>query len=178
MTTENTENAADKLRYEVFAVGDKLYCLWGWNIVEMNCDFLNTIDHEYFTYVADVHHAALAGPHKFRAAVALQTAYFHGLELLFSLIFAGLQAPNAVPAWILKYRIEDLRNLVRGVNRGAIDITARMKLGQYSWQAISDLIHAVVFPNDKEQQRLADDVAKLWSLFGRDYVHEAHIDVT
>src|SRR5947208_1356459 len=91
-----------KLYHNVFAAAGKLYCFWDSNAPMLNREFLNGIDHAHFRYLADIHAPALAGPDKNRAATALHTAYFHGLETLFSLIFAGLYAPSALPAWILK----------------------------------------------------------------------------
>ena len=110
-TNGNMRVTTDKLYYEVFGVGEKLHCLWDGNIPALNLEFLDSVDYEYFKYLADIHAGSLTSPHKMRAAIALHTAYFHGLETLFSLIFAGLHAPSVIPAWILEMphrRIEDI----------------------------------------------------------------------
>jgi hypothetical protein len=166
----------DKLYYDVFAVGEKLYCLWDRNLNRLNREFLNKVDCQYFAYLADVHSHQLTGPHKFRAAVELHTAYYHGLETLFSLIFAALQSPGAIPAWIMKCRTDDLRNLVRSMNDGRALTRASLKFETYSWQAISDLINGVALQHRKDNEQVAAEFAKAWTLFGKDFVDEFQID--
>src|ERR1041385_6978782 len=83
-----------------FAVGKKPFVVWAYDAI--NDDFLRGIDTKYFQYLADTHSANLTGEHRLTAAIALRTAYHHGLETLFMLIFATLQAPHCVVGWILK----------------------------------------------------------------------------
>ena len=159
----------DKLYYEVFAVGEKLYCLWDSNLPALNSEFLKNVDHEYFKYLADAHSKELAGLNKMRAAVALHTAYFHGLETLFSLVFAGLQAPRAIPAWILKCRTEQLRTLVEAANASMPLTKSKFLLKDYSWKSIADFFNGVALHGNKEQDKGATDLGELWQMFAKDY---------
>jgi hypothetical protein len=162
--------ATDKLFYEVFAVGDKFYCLWDNNIPVLNAEFLKYVDHGYFNYLADLHSKELGGANKMRSAVALHTAYFHGLETLFSLIFAGLQAPRAMPAWILKCRTDQLKTLVEIANANSQQIKAQFVLKNYSWESIADFFNGIALHGNESQDTGATDLGKLWRGFAKDYV--------
>ena len=95
----------------VFAVGSKVYCCWEHDLPRRNDKFLSSIDCEYFRYIAQLHLDQIEGENKQRAAVALRSAYHHGLETFFSLVGALCQAPGAVPAWIPKCNNTVLRKL-------------------------------------------------------------------
>jgi hypothetical protein len=168
--------STDKLYHEVFGVGEKLHCLWDCNIPALNLEFLNSIDHEYFKYLAEIHSGSLTSPHKLRAAIALHTAYFHGLETLFSLIFAGLHAPSVIPAWILKCRTEELRNLVATVNSKQQAPNVRIRFEDYSWKSISALFNGVALDGNNEQEKAVDDLGKLWQMFAGDYADSFAVD--
>lgn len=86
----------------VFAVGDEAYCCWDYDLPARNERFLRSLDGSYFSYVSGRHLDQIAGEDRQRASVALRGAYHHGLETLFSLLGAMVQAPEAVPAWIPK----------------------------------------------------------------------------
>lgn len=165
-----------QLYYEVFGVGEKLHCFWDSNIPALNLKFLNSIDHEYFKYLADIHSGSLTGPHKLRAAIALHTAYFHGLETLFSLIFAGLHAQTAMPAWILKCRTDDLRNLVTTVDSNQQATNVRIQFEEYSWKSISALVNGSTLVGNQELDKIVDDLGKLWQKFAKDYTDSLTID--
>jgi hypothetical protein len=166
----------DKLYYDIFGVGEKLHCFWDCNIPALNLEFLNSIDHEYFNYLADIHSGSLTGPHKLRAAIALRTAYFHGLETLFSLIFAGLHALPVIPAWILKCRTEELRNLVGMVNSNQQAPNVRIRFEEYSWKSISAFFNGTALIGNAEQDKAVEDFGKLWQLFADDYADSFSVD--
>jgi hypothetical protein len=166
----------DKLYWCVFGIDQKLHCVWDCNLPELNSQFLEGIDGGYFSYLSETHEAALKGQNKMRAAVALHTAYFHGLEALFSLIFAAVHSPNALPAWILKCGTIDLRDLVSAVNAKSPIPAARMRFKEYSWTLLAAFFNGpALFPKGnkgtvREDEALLRDFGKLWSMFGSDYV--------
>lgn len=162
----------DKLYNDVFAVGDKLYCIWDTNLPALNSEFLDKVDHDYFRYLADTHSKELEGSNKLRAAVALHTAYFHGMETLFSLIFAGLQAPRAIPAWILKCRTEQLRTLVEDATANIPLAKSEFALKENSWASIADFFNGVALHGNKEQDKGATDFGELWKMFAQDYANK------
>src|SRR5437762_3222627 len=109
---------ARQLGYMLFAVDKQPYCVWGWDLRARNQEYLAGVDHDYFEYVAKAHAVQLEGPEAQRAAMALRSAYHHGLETLFTLMCAGLQAPGCIAAWILLSRSADLRSLVSAIHSG------------------------------------------------------------
>jgi hypothetical protein len=60
------------------------------------------MDTRYFQYQAETHGKNLDGENRQRAAVALRTSYYHGLETLFMLIFAVWQSPHCIVGWLSK----------------------------------------------------------------------------
>jgi hypothetical protein len=53
------------------------------------------VDPTYFDYVGRVNAEVLGTDEEQHAAMAIRTAYHHGLETLFALMFAAIQAPTA-----------------------------------------------------------------------------------
>src|SRR5882724_10878252 len=158
------------LYFEIFGVKERLHCVWDCNMPALNSEFLNSVDHDYFHYLGEIHTSALAGPNKLRAAIALHTAYYHGLETLFSLIFAGLHTWKAVPAWILKCPTEELRKLVADIQLNQQSPNAQMHFEEYSWKSISALFNGVALRGNKENERIAEDIGKLWEMFAEDFI--------
>lgn len=88
----------------IFVVGEKdAFCVWDPDFRERNLTFIESVDADYFMYLAAVHGEQIAEEPQ-HAAFALRTAYHHGLETFFSLLFAAVQAPRVAYAWVLKYR--------------------------------------------------------------------------
>lgn len=166
---------SNKLFNDVFAVCDRLYCFWDCNTKELNRQFLNGVDSEYFSYLADVHSASLASENKLHAAIALHTAYFHGLETLFTLIFAGLHAPSAMPAWILKCKSEDLKVLVTMVKTKQPISNTTIQLEEYSWAYIASFFNGVALIGNERQDSAAKEIAELWKLFSEDFLDNFQI---
>jgi hypothetical protein len=108
-----------RIHYSRFAVHETPYCLWDWNIRKLNLDFLETINPGYFEHVANIHGQALESDEKQYAATALRVAYSHGLESLFTLLCAMVQAPDCVAGWLLKYRNKELFDVVRKIDQGS-----------------------------------------------------------
>lgn len=103
-----------KMESTLFAVDEEPYCLWEYDTGERNLACLKGIDSQYFSFIAASNYALfvdeqsknlidgeLSGDNLQRAALAMRTAYHHGLETFFTLVCAGIQAPLCVHAWIL-----------------------------------------------------------------------------
>jgi hypothetical protein len=43
-----------RIYYSKFAVGEKPYCVWEWNLPERNLEYLGRVDPTYFDYVGRV----------------------------------------------------------------------------------------------------------------------------
>jgi hypothetical protein len=165
-----------KLQRYFFAVANEPFCIWGWNLQERNLHFLREIDHEYFQYLAKVHSKQLDGENKARAAIALRTAYYHGLETLFSLIFAALQSPRCPLAWILKAQPWQVRCLVRKVTTRSYPGPLRFNLERPSWAEVSALIHKLVFHELPSREKMQTKFAEVWQRFANEYTDQFLVD--
>jgi hypothetical protein len=101
-----------RIYYSKFAVCEKPYCVWEWNLPERNLEYLERVDPTYFDYVGRVNAKKLGTDDGQHAAMAIRTAYHHGLETLFALMFAAIQAPDCVVGWMQRYSMGQLRSLV------------------------------------------------------------------
>jgi hypothetical protein len=107
------------VEYYPFVVCDRPFCVWDRQLSRQNLEFIQSIDPMHFAYVADTHAPSLETDHRHRAAIELRKSYSHGLETLFAVIGAVLQAPEAMHAWALQYRESDLRSLVAKIDAGS-----------------------------------------------------------
>jgi len=73
---------------------------------------LRSLDADYFTFQGRQFARSLETEDAQRAAVALRSAYSHALETFFALLFAAIQAPDCVPAWLALYQPAELVALV------------------------------------------------------------------
>ncbi len=163
------------MQYSVFVVDDVPYCVWEWNLGTRNLQFVEGIDHEYFEYLATTHAAQLDGPHSQRAAIALRTAYHHGLETFFTLLCATLQAPLCIVGWVQKCQTPQLRNLVRKIQEERHQIRNKLRLQQVTWNSISNVINLFSYENESRTQETKELFASLWSRFAYDYLDDHNI---
>lgn len=158
----------------VFAVGDNAYCCWEHDLPERNERFLSAVDSEYFHYLAQRHLDQLDGDDRQRAAVALRAGYHHGLETLFSLLGALVQAPDAVPAWIPKCSTPTLRKVVVALRDGSPILTQcgpqRLTLGE-----LATLVHRYCWPGESPPGETGARFGSLWGRFARDFLDDHHI---
>jgi hypothetical protein len=158
----------------LFCVGNKPYCVWEAN--DSNKDAIRGIDPSYFSYLAATHTANLQGEHRSKAVAALSTSYYHGLETLFMLIFAALQAPRCVSGWLLKCWPQQLRELVADMSVGKFPRAVRWKLQAGSWESVSKLMNGKLFAGLPEANEMVESFGVLWTRFARDYTEEYRID--
>jgi hypothetical protein len=163
-----------KIEYIKFVVDETPYCVWKGNLTNSNIEFINQIDPEYFEYIANINYQIL----KFReiekndlyAANSLRIAYSHGLETLFALIGATLQAPNCVVGWLLKYKLSELTSFVNKLNNHK-EVLSRFELKETSWEKVSELIHQnLVLETEEKTEKIKHLFAKLWRRFAIDFL--------
>jgi hypothetical protein len=158
------------IHHTVFLVGDCPHCVWGDTIEETNRRYLEGIDPDYHDYLALTHHKHLRlRKDRQRAALALRTHYHHGLETLFSLAGALLQAPAAVPAWMQLCGTDTLPKIVREVQSGSFTRTM-LPIREITWQSIAAFVHQW---DGSPPQRKADTIehfSRVWSRFASDFL--------
>ena len=113
-----------------------------------------------------------------RAAMAIRTAYHHGLESFFALLFATLQAPFCVAGWMQVYSPAGLRDIVRSADPGLWGVGERReqvvafreKLLPFlwlrprsfvGWEGVSRAIHRLDIGQEeaaRTQERFGDDL--------------------
>lgn len=166
----------DELRGHVFVVGPELrkphpWCVWEWDMPERNLRFLESIDPEYFTYVATLNSEHLKGEDAKRAAVAIRTAYHHSLETLFTLLGATLQAPDCVVGWIPKCKTETLRDLMRAISDES-SVPNRLQLERVSWKALAGVVFRHSDQDPEVRAKHAEDFGTLWQRLAHDFLDE------
>ena len=130
------EQAANGIICSRFAVGETPYCVWEWDLVERNLEFIEGLKPEFFAYLAEVHNKELTGEQRQLAALALRALYSQGLETLFALLMAAVQAPDCIVGWLPKYTLTQLRDLVKKIST-AQPIFSKLSLNACSWQELS-----------------------------------------
>src|SRR6266498_60113 len=161
------------LHYAIFMVDETPYCLWSdKDPRELTIDFLDKISPEFFVYQADTNLQKMRyKKHQQMAAIAIRTAFSHGLETLFSLLCAAIQAPYCVPGWMLFCKNEQLSNLLKKINnRESINC---MFAKDASWENISLAIYETLVLNDKEKEKnIRKQFARLWSRWSSDFTKQ------
>lgn len=162
-------------QYGLFLVDERAFCLWDQDVKKINLDFLNDIDPEYFEYLADVNFEKLGDEkeetHQY-AALAIRTAFSQGLETLFALLFASIQAPHCVPAWMNLYKNNELYSLVRKINEYK-KINSLLKVQVLNWSTISEAIYEALLLDDKEKEStIKRGFGQLWSRFAAIFLQD------
>jgi hypothetical protein len=156
-----------------FAVDVSPYCVWDPELSECNASFIASLDPEYFRYLAEAHGAGLRTEStKQHAALSLRACYAHGLETLFALLFAAIQAPDCVFGWLQRYKQADLRNLIGKVQHGK-PLLSKADSRTFTWAALSDTIHYAFHASDEaDASQLKRSYGNAWGRFAHDLTSE------
>ncbi len=158
-----------------FVVDESPYCVWHDHLEIYNKSVIRGINHEYFEYLLEIYTPGLEKDEtKQQAAIALRSAYYQGLEYFFALLFASLQAPKCVFAWLNQYQTKDVRNLVAKIDFGE-DIKSRFQLVDPSWVSISTLIHSTLKTRIEESTAIAEIFSKFWAHYAYEFLKEPNI---
>ena len=169
---ELTAVTEETMQYSMFRVFDTPFCVWDDDLDGMNKHFLNSFDPRFFDYLAQVHLAEVDTDNKKRAAMALRLSYLHGLETLFTLIGAALQAPTVALAWTLKCQPGDLRAVVQAITDGKHDLYTKWNLSAISWRGVSEHINCYDVPPSAPDP--VEYFARLWEKLARDFLRDAN----
>jgi hypothetical protein len=159
--TDLNENAEDHLLGYVFAVAERPFCCWDWDLPDRNAGFLEGLDTDYYRDVAGLLVTELDGESWRAASIALRGAYHQAGETLFSLLGAHVQAPGAVPAWLSKCRTEDLEVVVRSLRDGGSILTQTGRQ-RVSIEGVSDEVLRHCRWADEEEGATARRFAGFW----------------
>lgn len=155
-----------------FAVLDVPYCVWDPELSRRNLEFIEQIDPRYFDYIVDINGEALRGQTSQYAATSVRLAYCHGLETLFALLGACIQAPDCVVGWLQKYSTGQLRKLVTAIFNRRNKIRSKLNVQSVTMEELSGSINQFDLADEKEIQRLQGLFSTLWYRFAGDYLNE------
>lgn len=161
----------------VFSVNDDPFCIWDISLNERNMEFLEQFDSEYFAYLATTALNDLEDKeHKKHAALLMRQGLYHGLETLFSMLGALIQAPDCVYGWILKCNPRDVRKIVERINHGDDLLPRRLVLENVSWKELSYKIFLYSNSDQNEVQKNADNFCNLWQRLAAHYLKEENVE--
>lgn len=104
-----------EIQYRFFLIDEKPYCVWDTNVGAKTIEFLDSLEPEYYEYIANKHiRGALSKYKKLSrfSSLTIRATYSQALETLFALISSFIQAPQCIPAWFATYRNIDLESIV------------------------------------------------------------------
>lgn len=155
-----------------FAVGSKAYSFHDWELRQRNIQYLSALQADYFEQVAKPLAIESITP---SSALSTRLTYFHAVESFFALLFATLQAPWAIIAWLQLYGIETLRQLVATVT--ACDRTFqyfRVDLGDCGWRSVSDMVNQFSTTDPDKGTSIRKGFAQLWTDLAAEFATDLH----
>ena len=164
------------LSNSVFSVNENPFCIWDVSLNERNLEFLEQFDSGYFEYIAitalnDLENAE----HKQYAALLMRQGLYHGLETLFSMLGALVQAPDCVYGWVLKCNPGDVRKIVERINREDDLLPRKLVLGKVSWEELCRTIFLYSDTDLNQVQKNTDSFANLWQRLAEHYLKEENV---
>lgn len=156
------------VRWPLF-VGARHLAVWSVRSPNRYREWLDAFEPGYFEYLADVHARHLRGKHAQQSALALRVGYGMGLEALFALLGASIQAPWCVQAWLGLYKVAELQALVRSV-MGVGEPFPHIVQGELSWQSVSRHIHREIIARDPRRgTTFVNKFAGFWANAAADF---------
>ncbi|MBS1723474.1 MAG: hypothetical protein JSS66_11030 [Armatimonadetes bacterium] len=155
-----------------FVAGGDPWCVWDYEIKKHNLAFLESIDPGYFDHFAKVHGRLLESEERQYAAVALRAAYTHGLESLFALICATMQAPEEIVAWMLKYKPSAMQGLVQKISKGE-PFLRDLDILPMTWENIAAHMLTFQTSNPEKDGRIKSGFGRLWRRLADDVLDQS-----
>jgi hypothetical protein len=159
--------------------GSRPCCFWGPALHRENSLFLESLDPQYFRFVALSHaeqldesaDQQLERADRLRAAIALRNAHGQAVETLLALLGAVAQAPKFPLGWLLRYQVADLHEVIEAIDRGRPFLTL-LKKTPVTWKTLSELIHANVPESVRRERNIMERFAQLWGRLARQFLAE------
>lgn len=160
----------DPIYPHAFLVDTTPHCAWDYDMAKHNRAFLDQIDPKYFIHFVKVHAPLLEVEEDAQyAAVALRSAYAHGLETLFSLICATLQSPESVVGWMLKYKVSEMESMVAKISARR-PVTTDVEVTPLTWDNIARQFMQYQTDDPDKDERMKVAFGKLWPHLADDVV--------
>lgn len=150
-----------QLKYYPFCVYNDPYCVYSYDS-SINSDYIKRIDPEFYQFISEKNSSIIESEEsennaKLYAALSLRSYYAQGLETLFSLVGATLQAPGCIPGWMIKYRNNQLYELISDIHNNK-PIKVRFEdINIVNWETVVKIVFSFFF---KEYPEKENDVLK------------------
>jgi hypothetical protein len=152
-----------------FVTFERPHCVWEYDLPEVVLDFLAELDPKYFETIAEMHAERIRATPCQVSATALRGLYFQGLETLFALTGALIQAPTAVPAWLVRYKNEQLEALIRSISESR-PVLAHLHHKLNSWEDLAGVVFRPMDADQSVKDEAARSTARMWRLFAEDFL--------
>lgn len=160
-----------ELQQCALVIKDKPYCYWDTNILEKNLQFIDGIDPTYFQKIAEMYIENLDGDNSQVAALSIRATYFHGLETMFSLLCATIQASYCVYGWLHHYDGGQLRSMVTSIQEYR-EIQTKLGFKKFSWNDISIIIHQFEIEDKEKEEKIKSSYGNLWKKLAKEFLDE------
>jgi hypothetical protein len=160
----------------LFAIDDEPYLLWDEDVRARALEFLDSIDSDYFDFLATLGEAHMGDAQQGkRAAAACRIGFFQGAETLFLLIAALLQAPHSPQAFVGQCKTDQLRRIIRKITTcDTIELIApRLKV--LSWPTVARLVHARASSDEGQVAKLAEGFGAFWQRLAEECTDSSHV---
>lgn len=160
-----------------FMVFDRAHCLVGIDLIKRNLEFLSNLRPGYFHSMSQESLRNVQSSKDDRrvpdeyAAANMRILYGQALEAFFAVLFALLQAPLCIPAWLQYYRIEDLRNLTIIIKEARPFNFFKLRLEHFGWYALSKTLNLLP-PDLPIYEECIGGFAKFWEVIALDFLNE------
>ena len=167
------------MKYHFFCVNDRPFCFYDNSYEDSNAEYIKSIQPQFYEFIAEQNIKVINSKRAKRekkqyAAISLRTYYSQALETLFALIFATLQAPKCIPAWMRQYKNCELEELLKKVNNSAPIKTRFTRIQNISWESIVNLIFLYYDEKDTSPKRtIIENFSRLLSCFADDYLDKS-----
>ncbi len=168
------EQPQAQLQCARFAILEKPFCVWEWDLAKRNLEFISGLDPDYFKYLGERLAPDLETEQKQRAAIALRLAYRHGLETFLAILFGAAQAGDCLAGWLHRYQLGDLRGLCDRARWGG-HFPNRLSLKRCSFSALANAMLSFRLEDEDRDRQVKEGFGGLWQRFAVDFLNEQQI---
>lgn len=172
--TASNDSEENRIYWYKFAVNERAFCIWDWDLPDRNLQFLDGIDPWYFAHMGSVHGTEVGEEDRQRAATALRLAYSQAQETFFAFVGAVIQAPECPLGWILRYETGELRDVIRSISLGGPKYSCVK--GLLSWKRLSGIINNYRMDDAERLSDLQTGYADAWARLAQEFLSREAID--
>ena len=164
----------------VLLTGERASVYWGDDLAGDNQRFFESLDPHYYWFAARQGADALSAEppperaDQLRAATGLRIAYGQGVETLMALLCALAQVPQFPLGWMLRYRNEELREVVEAVDLPEA-FPHLLTADWVTWESLSAMVHSHI-PEVAARLGLVDKFARFWRRMAHEWLSDSHQD--